>query len=225
MTQTKHYKQASKDLERADNIAEEMIRLGLMLGVKPGGLNPVNAQRAVSKAVEELVEARETANNNGYDSLGFALKALGQKTPEIQLPDWVQWAPAHWIVEASVETISYWKNGRRVDAPKRKSAVTALQAQKQLDRLKPTIKLVFDELDWKPEELDKVKKAFLTLTFADFQEALFGFLRSDGDENEDTEEVTTGQKDPELEARLEELKQSLGVEFDEDAARCLLATA
>jgi len=228
VTEPKHYRQAFKDLEKAENLAEELNRLALLLGVSPGGLNTPNAQRAVSKAVVELVEARQQAKDNGYSSLAVALKALGQKTPDLQLPLWAQFAPAHWTKEASVETIYYWKNGRRVYAPKRNPAVTAVQAQRQLDGVKKWIKLVLDELEGRPDQQENVKEAFMTLSYEDFFDRLLSFLRDDPYEEDEEEEVTentVSQADPELEAKLEELRassQELGEEFDEEATRALL---
>ena len=223
MTQTKHYKQALKDLERAENLAEETNRLALLLGARADGLNVTNAQRTVSKAVEELVEVRQQAKTNGYASLAFALKALGQKNPELQLPDWAQYAPAHWSNETELEHVEHWRKSKLYKV----KAVTPLQAQKQLDRLKPTLKLVLDELGWDPAQLENVKDALMTKSYRDFQERLFSFLRGteEQDEVDEAEETTANQKDPELEASLEELRQTLGEEFDEDAARCVLATA
>lgn len=224
MTQSKHYRQALKDLEKAENLAEETNRLALLLGARADGLNVTNAQRTVSKAVEEFVEARQQAKDNGYASLAFALKALGQKTPALRLPEWAQYAPAHWSNETELEHVEHWRKSKLYKV----KAVTPLQAQKQLDSLKPTLKLVLDELDWDPAQLEDVKKALLTLTYKDFQEELFSFLRrttEEPDEVDEAEETTANQQDPELEASLEELRQTLGDEFDEDAARCVLATA
>ena len=221
MTQAKHYKQALKDLERAENLAEETNRLALLLGAREDGLNVTNAQRTVSKAVEEFVEARQQAKDNGYASLAFALKALGQKTPALRLPEWAQYAPAHWSNETELEHVEHWRKSKLYKV----KAVTPLQAQKQLDSLKPTLKLVLDELDWDPAQLEDVKKALLTLTYKDFQEELFSFLRRTTEEPDEAKETTANQQDPELEASLEELRQTLGDEFDEDAARCVLATA
>ena len=226
MTEPKHYRQAFKDLEKAENLAEELNRLALLLGVSPDGLNTPNAQRAISKAVVELVEAKQQAKDNGYSSLAVALKALGQKTPDLQLPLWAQFAPAHWTKEASVETIYYWKNGRRVEAPKRNPAVTAVQAQKQLDGIKKRIKLVLDELEGHPDERENVKEALMTLSYDDFSNRLFSFLRCDEEgDDEVVMENTVSHPDPELEAKLEELRassQELGEEFDEEATRALL---
>ena len=225
MTEPKHYRQAFKDLEKAENLAEEVNRLALLLGTRPDGLNTANAQRAVSKAVEELVEARQQAEDNGYRSLAVALKALGQKTPDLQLPEWARFAPAHWTKEASVETIYYWKNGRRVDAPERKAAVTPVQAQRQLDRLKPTLKTVLDELEDRPDQQENVKEALMTLSYDVFQERVFSFLRGEHVDEEGEEETTAEQPDLELEAKVEELRaesEKLGLEFDEEVARALL---
>jgi multidrug efflux pump subunit AcrA (membrane-fusion protein) len=223
MTEPKHYRQAFKDLEKAENLAEELNRLALLLGTRRDGLNTANAQRAVSKAVEELVEARQQAEDNGYRSLAVALKALGQKTPELELPQWAQFAPAHWSNETTLETVEHWRKSKLYKV----KAVTPLQAQRQLDRLKPTIKLVLDELYWDPEEMEEVKKALMKLDYTDFQQELFGFLRrvTEAGEDEETEEATTetsNEPNPELEASLEEMRQALGEEFDEEAARALL---
>ena len=223
MTEPKHYRQAFKDLEKAENLAEEVNRLALLLGTRPDGLNTANAQRAVSKAVEELVEARQQAEDNGYRSLAVALKALGQKTPDLQLPEWARFAPAHWSNETELEFVEHWKKSKLF----KKKAVTPLQAQHQLNRLKPTIKHVLDELDWDPEQMEEVKKALMTLGYKDFQHELYDFLRrvTQAGEDEETEEATTetsNEADPELEASLEEMRQALGDEFDEEVARALL---
>jgi hypothetical protein len=220
VTKPKHYRQAFKDLEKAENLAEETNRLGLLLGVRTDGLNTTNAQRAVSKAVEELVEARQQAKDNGYASLAFALKALGQKTPELQLPEWAQFAPAHWSNETELEYVQHWQKSKLYKV----KAVTPLQAQRQLDRLKPTLKLVLDELDWDPVELELFRRALNTESYLDFQDSLFDFLRSLA---EDTEEATTetSNKLLEFEAKLEELRvesEKLGLEFDEEEAWSLL---
>lgn len=222
MTEPKHYRQAFKDLEKAENLAEETNRLGLLLGVRTDGLNTTNAQRAVSKAVEELVEARQQAKDNGYASLAFALKALGQKTPEVQLPEWAQYAPPHWSNETELERTDYSLFKTRYYKVK---AVTPLQAQRQLDRLKPTLKLVLDELGWDPEELEKVKRALNTKSYSDFQESLFDFLRSLTEDTEKATTETSNEVELEFEAELEELRaesEKLGLEFDEEAALSLL---
>ena len=224
MTEPKHYRQAFKDLEKAENLAEELNRLALLLGTRPDGLNTANAQRAVSKAVEELVEARQQAEDNGYRSLATALKALGQKTPDLQLPEWARFAPAHWSNETELEWVEHWKKSKLY----KKKAVTPLQAQHQLNRLKPTIKLVLDELDWDPEQMEEVKKALMTLGYKDFQHELYDFLRrvtQEGDDDEVNEETAAEQPDLELEAKVEELRaesEKLGLEFDEEVARALL---
>lgn len=219
-----HLKNAFKELETVERHLEELTQLAIELGANQNGLNTYNTVKHLQAVGKELLDARKTAEANGYATLAFALKALGQKTPDIQLPEWALYAPAHWSNEASIETIYYWKNGRKIDAPKRKQAVTPLQAQRQLDRLKPTIKLVLDELYWDPEEMEEVKEALMTLGYTDFQQRLFGFLRqlTEAGEVEDAEEVSN-EPDPELEASLEEMRQALGDEFDEDAVRCLLA--
>jgi hypothetical protein len=214
---------AELELKKNEGYNQETNRLGLLLGVSPDGLNTPNAQRAVSKAVLELVEARQQAKDNGYSSLAFALKALGQKTPDLQLPEWALYAPSHWTVEPGVEKVQHVKNSRTVDSTYKVKGVTALQAQHQLNRLKPTIKLVLDELNWDPEETVKVKDALTTLSYTDFQQELFGFLRRVTEKGEDEAVTETGNEaDPELEASLEEMRQALGDEFDEDAARTYL---
>ena len=223
MTAPKHYRQAFKDLEKAENLAEELNRLALLLGVSPDGLNTPNAQRAVSKAVGELVEARQQAKDNGYSSLAVALKALGQKTPDLQLPEWAQFAPAHWINETTLETVEHWRKTKLY----KKKAVTPVQAQKQLDGIKKWIKLVLDELEGRPDQQENVKVAFMTLSYEDFFDRLLSFLRGDPDEEDEEEatENTVSQANPELEAKLEELRttsQELGEEFDEEATRALL---
>lgn len=224
MAEHKHYRQAFKDLEKAENLAEELNRLALLLGTRPDGLNTANAQRAVSKAVEELVEARQQAEDNGYRSLAVALKALGQKTPDLQLPLWAQFAPAHWINETSLEIVEHWRKSKLY----KKKAVTPIQAQKQLDGVKKWIKLVLDELEGRPDQQENVKEAFMSLSYEDFFDRLLSFLRDDPDEEDEEEEVTentVSQADPELEAKLEELRttsQELGEEFDEEATRALL---
>lgn len=221
VTETKHYRQAFKDLEKAENLAEETNRLALLLGVRKDGLNTTNAQRAVSKAVEEFVEARQQAKDNGYSSLAYALKALGQKTPELQLPEWAQYAPPHWSNETELERVEHWQKPKLY----KKKAVTPLQAQHQLDRLKPTLKLVLDELEWDPEELEQVKKALNTESYSDFQESLFDFLRGLAEDTEEATTETSNEVELEFEAELEELRaesEKLGLEFDKEAARSLL---
>lgn len=213
---------AEHELKKNEAYNQETKRLALLLGTRPDGLNTANAIRTVSKAVEELVEARQQAEDNGYRSLAIALKALGQKTPDLQLPEWALFAPAHWTVESGVEKVQHVKNSRTVDSTYKVRGVTPLQAQKQLDRLKPTIKLVLDELDWDPEQIEAVKKALTTMGYTDFQQELFSFLRRVTEMGEGAETETSNEADPELEASLEELRQALGDEFDEEAARALL---
>jgi len=225
MTELKHFKQAQKDLLKAEQLAEEINRLALLLGVTPAGLNTTNAQRSVAKAVEELVAAREQAEELGYSSLAFALMALGQKKPELRLPDWARFAPAHWVVETGVQNVEHWKNGGRVTTHYKVKEVTAIQAQRQLDRLKPYLSEVLEKLDWDPAEVENVKEAFLTQRHREFEEGLLNFLRGDRT-GEQVEE--TSQTDHELEAKLEELRttsQELGKEFDEEATRALLTKA
>ena len=222
MTEPKHYRQAFKDLEKAENLAEELNRLALLLGVSPDGLNTPNAQRAVTKAVVELVEARQQAKDNGYSSLAVALKALGQKTPEPELPEWARFAPAHWVVKTGVQHVEHWKHGNIVKTHYKVKEVTAIQAQRQLDRLKPYLSEVLEKLDWEPAEVENVKEAFLTQSHREFEDSLLNFLR--GDTSEDQVEETS-QTDPEMEANLEELRttsQELGEKFDEEATRALL---
>jgi hypothetical protein len=223
MTELKHFKQAQKDLFKAEQLAEEINRLALLLGATPAGLNTTNAQRSVAKAVEELVEAREQAKELGYSSLAFALMALGQKKPELQLPDWAHYAPAHWVVETGVQHVEHWKNGKLVTTHYKDKEVTAIQAQRQLDRLKPYLSEVLEKLDWDPAEVENVKEVFLTQSHKEFEDGLLNFLRSATSEDQVEE---TSQTDPELEAKLEELRttsQELGEEFDEEATRALLA--
>ena len=221
MTEPKHYRQAFKDLEKAENLAEELNRLALLLGTRRDGLNTANAQRAVSKAVLELVEARQQAKDNGYASLAVALKALGQKTPELELPEWALWAPAHWINETELERVEHWRKTKLY----KKKAVTAVQAQKQLEGLQKRIKLVLDELEDRPDQQENVRAALMTLSYEDFSKELLRFLRGDPDEEAEEEETTAEQPDLELEAKVEELRaehKTLGLEFDEEAARAAL---
>jgi hypothetical protein len=222
MTELKHFKQAQKDLLKAEQLAEEINRLALLLGATPAGLNTTNAQRSVAKAVEELVAAREQAEELGYSSLARALMALGQKKPELRLPDWARIAPAHWVVETGVQKVEHWKNGNIITTHYKVKEVTGIQAQRQLDRLKPYLSEVLESLNWEPAEVENVKEAFLTQSHREFEDGLLNFLRGDTSE-EQVEE--TNQVDPELEAKLEELRttsQELGEEFDEEATRALL---
>lgn len=226
MTELKHFKQAYKDLLKAEQIAEDINRLALLLGAKPDGLNVTNSQRAVAKAVEEHVAARDQAKSLGYASLAFALMALGQKKPVPQLPDWATIFPNHWVMETGLEKTTGWKNGLRVENLYKAKAVTALQAQRKLDRIKPTLLQVLEELNWDPAQVDEVKDAFLTLSAEKFQEELFDFLRNKATgEEEEGGEATATQAETELEAKVEDLRiaaAETGEDFDEDAARCLL---
>jgi len=212
---------AELELRKNEGYNQETNRLGLLLGVSPDGLNTPNAQRAVSKAVLELVEARQQAKDNGYASLAVALKALGQKTPELQLPEWALFAPAHWSNETELEHVEHWRKSKLY----KKKAVTPLQAQHQLDRLKPTLKTVLDELEGRPDQQENVRDCLTKLSYTDFQERLFSFLRGEHDDEEVKEETTAEQPDLELEAKVEELRaesEKLGLEFDEDATRAYL---
>ena len=86
---------------------------------------------------------------------------------------------------------------------------------------------MLDELEDRPYQQENVKEALMTLSHNDFSDRLFSFLRRDeeGDDDEEVTENTFSQADPELEAKLEELRassQELGEEFDEEATRALL---
>jgi hypothetical protein len=180
MTEPKHYRQGYKDLDRAEKLADEVTRLGLLLGLRADGLNPANAQRAVSKAVEELLAAQQQAKENGYASLAFALKALGQKKQDLNLPEWAEVFPEHWAHGTETKRVQDGYKWKTYKVP----AVTPLQAQKRLDKLKPTLATVLEELDWNPAEVAKVETAFKTKTYDVFVELLFNFLRGEGEGEE-----------------------------------------
>jgi hypothetical protein len=85
---------------------------------------------------------------------------------------------------------------------------------------------VLDELEDCPDQQENVKEALMTLSHDDFSNRLFSFLRCDEEgDDEVVMENTVSHPDPELEAKLEELRassQELGEEFDEEATRALL---
>ena len=174
----------------------------------------------------DLQELCEAAGVSHKGNLLQKLRALGQKKPELQLPDWATFFPNHWVMETALEKTTGWKNGLRVENLYKAKAVTALQAQRKLDRIKPTLLQVLEELNWDPAQVDEVKDAFLTLSAEKFQEALFDFLRNKATgEEEDGGEATATQAETELEAKVEDLRiaaAETGEDFDEDAARCLL---
>ena len=85
---------------------------------------------------------------------------------------------------------------------------------------------MLDELEGHPGQQENVRDCLTKLSYIDFQERLFSFLRGEHEEEEEVKEETAAeQPDLELEAKVEELRaesEKLGLEFDEDAARSLL---
>jgi hypothetical protein len=231
VTEVRHYKQALKDLEKAERLAEELTELATLLGVKADGPNAYNASKAVAKAVRGLLTLEEEAQRLGYKSPALALKALSQVKPAVELPEVFRYYPAHWVREAGVERVEVWKNGKRVDRNYKVTAVTPLQAQGRLDRLVPVLAEVLKEgesLDNHAQLSAEVVDAFNTRSYEDFVEQCFDFLRGEtpyDDENE-VEKVVEA-TDDKLEQQLEVLRRlaaETGHPFDEEATGCLLLT-
>ena len=232
MTEVRYYRQAQKDLEKAERLAEEVAELAALLGANADGPNAYNASKAVAKAVRRLLSLEQEAQRLGYKSTALALKALSQVKPAVELPEDFRYYPAHWVREAGVERVEAWKNGRRVDRNYKVTAVTPLQAQGRLDRLAPVLAEVLKEVesrDNRAELLAEVVDAFNTRSYEGFVEQCFDFLRGEtpcDDENEVEEVVEAA--DDKLEQQLEELRRlaaETGNPFDEEATRCLLLTA
>jgi hypothetical protein len=151
--------------------------LAKKLGIKDDGLNVDNALKSVSRAIDQYVECGELVLQNGYSSLAFALKALGQKKLQKQFPDWCSVYPDHWLQEMELRKEEAWANGRSVARLYKVPEVTHWRTQKNLDSLKPVLLRVFNELDWNPIQLEEVRKAYNSKSYHDFQHKLYDFLR------------------------------------------------
>jgi hypothetical protein len=72
------FKNTAKDIASISPILQKVVDFALQLGVKPDGVNLINAWGRCEKVIREKIEADSKAQELGYKSLALALKALGQ---------------------------------------------------------------------------------------------------------------------------------------------------
>ncbi|MDB4336919.1 hypothetical protein OAA10_00240, partial [bacterium] len=105
------------------------------------------------------------------------------------------------IVERRITTEHYWRNGVRKGRTKTLPAVTAVQAQRQLDQILPMIDQLLS--DASPAYTNDLREAFLSSTFESFSAELLRHLAEDRGQQK-TFDITSADSLPQLPERTKE---------------------
>lgn len=155
-----------EQLAKTDAELEKLRGLAIELGASETNLHLANVVKILEKAVREKLEVDEKAKAAGYKSTLIALKALGQKSDYLNIPNELTIAPSHWIVPRSITEV---RVGNKT-VSRTNPAVTAPQAQTKLKKLLPLI----DEFctDNNDVGIESLKDAFYSLSYDDFSAEL-----------------------------------------------------
>lgn len=198
-----NFANALKDMERADQIIEDVKAAAILLGAKERGLTSTNAIKAVNRHVEEYVELLEEAEELG-STLPNILKSYRMRNHgSAVVPVEMKYAPSHWVSEDSVSKENVIRNGKTRTQYTKVKGVTAAQASRLRRGIQGQLEETFSLLEESPlsevqrEELrGQIIETYQTATYREFTTSLLeimndwvlgNFYEDDADESDDSE--------------------------------------
>lgn len=201
----------------------------------------LNAQQLCQKSaalVSEALQCEQTVKEMGYNTLGTALKALGQTRKVVAvLPGEIKYAPTHWVISDYYRTEEVWKNANRTQRKILVRGRTARTAQRLRDGLEGMLQELWyrteTDSNMNEEEKESYKREVIgnyhdpEVTYERFAEMILeGLHGTDCPTNEEfISTECTETTDPELAAKLEEYRrdcEAAGVTYNEGTARVFL---
>ena len=202
-----HFKNTLIELGKRGEVLDAIMDEALKLGAKEKGLNVCNAILTIRKNVDAYLDLKKEAEELGT-TLANAVKAYRMRNKvEFEIPALFRVAPAHWVKDGGMETRTYaygWKERHYKTAE-----VTALTAQRRLEKLWPLIATVLEAFGDDTHYVASMEKVYKEDSYADFSESLLEQYRNaivgdtvdyEPEENE-REEIAVGEVDLDLEAQ------------------------
>lgn len=192
------YDDIRKKISKLEEIEAKIEELAILLGSKERG-NLHNSFLMCEKAICQHLEYKKKAEELN-SSLGNIIRSYRMRqSPESKVPAEMRFAPPHWITEASTETVTVWKDSKRVDKVYRVGEVSAVTAQRLRHSLQGQLESLFELLessDWgedvKRDYKESVIKSYRTDSFQQFSEGIAESLwyLTSGMEEEEIEQDT-----------------------------------